>query len=195
MEAIVSFLQVLHAEDPAVRLLLDRFHDVGSCSDGPSIPPQHPKELADVLTRLCAEDDEHLAGVGRSILDAETALTWKVDNGDYYSSQAPISASYRHGNMHAVLADGDDFAMGLFLLVPQVDYLDHRHAAPELYCNLTGPSTWRRDFGGWEEMPAGSVLWNTPGQIHATRSGPLAWLSFWAWLRDIDQPCEVVLPR
>ena len=44
------------------------------------------------------------------------------------------------------------------------------------------------------EMPAGSVVWNDPGRVHATRSGTRPWLSFWAWLDHIDDPCEVVFP-
>lgn len=192
VEAIVSYLQVRHAEEPAVALLLDRFHDVGSCVEGPPATPRHHHELADALTRLCAAEDEQLAEVGRSIHDAAASLAWKVDDGQYYSSRAPVSDSYRHGNMNATLAEGDDFVMGLFLLVPAVDYLDHRHEAPEFYLNLTGPSLWRFDFGTWLEMPAGSSVWNGPGQVHATRTGPSSWLSFWAWLRDIESPCEVV---
>ncbi len=193
VESIVSYLRVRHAVDPSVALVLDRFADVGSCVRGSAAPPRHDGELLDALARICASEDESLANVGLAIHEAADSLAWKVDDGLYYSSEAPISDGYRHGNMHTVLAEGDDFAMGLFLLIPEVDYLDHRHKAPEFYLNLTGPSLWRFDFGAWEEMPAGSTVWNVPGQVHATRTAQASWLSFWAWLRDIDELCEVVV--
>jgi len=192
VEAIVSYLRVRHAEEPAVALLLDRLREAGSCVDRSPAPPRHDHELADVLNRLSWVEDELLAEVGRAIRDAAESLAWQVDDGQYYSSRAPVSDSYRRGNMHSILAEGDDFVMGLFLLLPKVDYLDHRHEAPEFYLNLTGPTLWRFDFGAWLEMPAGSAVWNGPGRVHATRTGPSPWLSFWAWLRDIDQLCEVV---
>ena len=90
------------------------------------------------------------------------------------------------------LLRADDFVLGLFLLVPRVDYLDHRHAAPEFYLNLTGPTDWRFDFGPWESWPAGSVLWNEPGRVHALRTSDEPWLSVFAWMSNIDEPCEVV---
>lgn len=195
-EAIVSYLQVRHAEEPGAALLLERFRDVGSCVEASPTPAIHAKELAEALANLCAANDDHLARIGRSIHEAAASLAWTVDDGRYYSRHAPISESYRDGNMHTVLANGEDFSMGLFLLVPGVDYLDHRHEAPEFYLNLTGPSHWRFGFGPWEELPAGSVLWNGPNRVHATRTGRSSWLSFWAWLQDIEKPCEVVaMPR
>lgn len=195
-DSIVTYLRVRHSEDLSVALFLDRFTDVGSCVPGSTASPRHKSQLADALARMCASEDELLANVGLAMHEAGESLAWKVDDGLYYSSQAPISDGYRQGNMHTVLAEGDDFAMGLFLLAPEVDYLDHRHNAPEFYLNLTGPSRWRFDFGPWQEMSAGSTVWNEPGQVHATQTGQSSWLSFWAWLRDIDQLCEVVeVPR
>lgn len=104
-----------------------------------------------------------------------------------------MSESYRVGNMHAPLLSGRDVAMGLFLLTPDVDYLDHRHAAPEFYLNLSGPTRWRFDFGPWDELSADSIVWNDPGRIHAMQTGHRPWMGVWAWLSDIDEPCEVVL--
>lgn len=194
VDAIVSYLHVRHADEPAAKLLLDRFAQVGACIETPPKPPQHVDELADASRQICAASDEALARIGHAIRAEAASLTWTIDDGNYYSGRAPISDSYRRGNMHALLANGDDFAMGLFLLVPGVDYLDHRHEAPEFYLNLTGPSQWRFDFGPWTSMPAGSIIWNGPGQVHATRTGDRSWLSFWAWLQDIDELCEVVDP-
>jgi len=108
---------------------------------------------------------------------------------------ARLNAQYQrldgHLSRQPYLA-GDDFTMGLFLLLPNVEYRDHRHPAPELYLNLTGPTQWRFDGGDWAEHHAGSIVWNPPERVHATRTGARPWLSFWAWLSDTDQPCEMV---
>lgn len=191
VDAVVSYLRARHAEETAVALFLDRLGSAGSPLGKPAAP-RHGTELTRALAELCQAEDEALAEVGRRVSDAAASLPWRVDDGQYYATQAPVGEGYRHGNMHAVLAEGDDFAMGLFMLVPGVDYLDHRHQAPEFYLNLTGPSTWRFNFGEWVEFPAGSVVWNGPGQVHATRSGQSPWLSVWAWLSDVEQLCEVV---
>ena len=192
VKAIATYLQAEHSGDAGVGRFLDRLDAVGSPVVASPTKPRHAKELADALVQLCAAEDEMLAEIGRSIRDAASGLDWRVDDGQYYAAGAPVGDGYRHGNMHVVLADGDDFAMGLFMLVPGVDYLDHRHKAPEFYLNLTGPSVWRIEFGQWVEMSAGSVVWNGPEQVHATRSGGSPWLSVWAWLSDVDQVCEVV---
>ncbi len=195
VDAIVSYLQVSHADDAAVQPLLDRLCGTSAPAEQAPAAPRHGPALTTALAQLCGVEDDQLAKVGHSIRHAGASLAWRVDDGQYYASGAPVGEGYRHGNMHPVLAEGDDFAMGLFLLVPGVDYLDHRHRAPELYLNLTGPSTWRFDFGEWVELPAGSVVWNGPGRVHGTRSGRTPWLSVWAWLSDIEHPCEVVHRR
>lgn len=192
VEAIVSYLATSHPGEPAVALLLDRLDHAGTPHAEPPVPPRHRNELASALARLRQDKDEGLADVGHAVHAAADSLVWRVDDGQYYAPGAPVGEGYEHGNMHTVLAEGEDFAMGLFLLVPAVDYRDHRHRAPEFYLNLTGPSAWRFDFGGWIELQAGSVVWNEPGRVHATRSGSASWLSVWAWLRDTEYPCEVV---
>ncbi len=195
LDAVECYLRVRHGEDIGAVRLLNRLGDARPASSGPPIAPIHDRSLATALARLCGSGDDLLAEVGRAIRTCGPLFEWRVDDGLYYPPGAPISGTYRDGNMHTILAEGDDFAMGLFLLEPQVDYLDHRHAAPEFYLNLTGPTDWRFDFGAWLQLPAGSVLWNDPGRVHATRTGAEPWLSLWAWLSDVDQPCEVLESR
>ena len=193
-DAIVAHLRARHATHDAVAAFEARLGAVGVHSTEAAVVGPHAAALGVAIGDLCADDEPTLAAVGAALAQHTDELAWRVDDGAYYAEDAPVGDGYRHGNMHTVLARGDDFAMGLFLLTPEVDYLDHRHAAPELYLNLTGPSRWRFGFGAWNEMPAGSVVWNEPGRVHATRSGTRPWLSFWAWLDHIDDPCEVVFP-
>lgn len=191
IDAVVSHVRHI-GDDPVVERLIRCVETVDVCAAPRSGPSPHRAELSQGVSNIRAAADDSLAAIGRAIADAGPYLEWVVDDGLYYLPGAQVSESYRLGNMNTTLATGDDVIMGLFFLRPDVDYLDHRHAAPEFYLNLTGPSRWRFDFGPWHELAAGSMLWNEPGQVHAVRTGPAPWLSFWAWLSDIDQPCEVV---
>jgi hypothetical protein len=92
---------------------------------------------------------------------------------------------------HRMIA-AEDFAFGLFLIAPRVLYRDHRHAAPELYAPLTGPTRWRFDCGAWESREAGEPVWNEPHRVHATVVERVPFLCFYAWTRDVAQPAEVV---
>ena len=76
---------------------------------------------------------------------------------------------------------GDDFLLGLLLIGPGRVYLDHYHAAPELYWTLTGPSQWKNGRGGWTLRDAGSICAGTirswfmrrrPRRPRCWRSGP-----------------------
>jgi len=192
VNAISSYLQSRNLTDAGVELLIAKLAIASPLSTGKYPPPAHLSHLEVTLNEIRGAADRRLAAIGNAIHKAADGIEWRVDDGDYYRHGAGVSDSYRCGNMHAVLAEGDDFAMGLFLLTSGVDYLDHRHQAPELYLNLTNGSRWRFDFGTWRDMPAGSVLWNEPAAVHATRTTDSPWLSVWAWFSDVDQPCEVV---
>lgn len=191
-DSILAFLHTEHGDSPAVQRLSRRLDAIDASVPNDPRPPTHADALDASLQAMTSSGTATLANIGATIQAASSELSWRIDDGLYYEGDAEISEGYRHGNMHAPLIEGDDFAMGLFLLLPEVDYLDHRHAAPEFYLNLTGPTQWRFEHGPWQEQPAGSVLWNEAHAVHATRTGPDPWLSFWAWMKDIDHFCEVV---
>lgn len=192
VHAITRYLQAEHHDAPGVGELLIKLATARTPARSSHGSPAHPAALSVVLDEITGADDVALAAIGATLLSAGPVLEWRVDDGRYYAPGAAVSDSYRLGNMHTVLREGPDVAMGLFLLTSDVDYLDHRHRAPEFYLNLTGGSQWRFDFGPWQVMDAGSVVWNETNAVHATRTGSRPWLSLWAWLADIDQPCEVV---
>jgi Dimethlysulfonioproprionate lyase len=88
----------------------------------------------------------------------------------------------------------DDFDLGLFLIAPGILYRDHRHAAPELYAPMTGPHAWR--FGPEKPLqvkPAHQPVWNDPLRPHLTKVGPVPFLGFYVWTRDVA-PAASVLP-
>ncbi len=178
VDHVAEVLEVLAALEPTVERDL--------------VPaPPHGPELSAALGEM-RRAGGRLGEIGRQIAGGAGELRWRVDDGRYYRDDAPVGDGYRDGNMHVVLGEMGGASAGLFLLRAGVDYRDHRHAAPELYLNLAGRPEWRFDGGPWREMAPASVVWNEPGRVHATRSGPTAWLSFWCWTADSDGWCEVV---
>jgi len=82
---------------------------------------------------------------------------------------------------------GEDFMLGLFIIGPGQFYPDHRHAAPELYWLLSGPTQWRFSVDGpWTQKRAGELQWNKPQQVHAMRTSDVPLFAVWAWTQDVD---------
>ncbi|MGI9462792.1 MAG: dimethylsulfonioproprionate lyase family protein, partial [Aestuariivirgaceae bacterium] len=69
---------------------------------------------------------------------------------DHYTDEAMGQPGYTDNVAYAEIIGrngffaGDDFGLGLMLLGPDLHYIDHHHAAPELYWLLTGPIDYRR---------------------------------------------------
>jgi Dimethlysulfonioproprionate lyase len=113
--------------------------------------------------------------------------------------RAEIGDHFATGHAFASIFGGNaplaalDFEVGLFLIAPHVLYRDHHHAAPELYAPLTGPHGWR--FGVGRPLlvkPAHDPIWNPPFQPHLTKVGPLPFLGFFVWTKDVNEPASVL---
>ncbi len=142
-----------------------------------------------------------LQGISHSLNAARNDLVWREDEAQFYPPGADLGDGYRQCNLHALLVGPDaaafhhaDFCLGVFMLGPRTLYRDHRHAAPELYLNLSARSGWRFDTRAWQDYPAGSLIWNPSNAPHATRVYDEPFLSVFAWLNDISTPCQVI-PR
>ena len=126
-------------------------------------------------------------------------LVWHEDNSKYYQPGANLGPGYSKCNLHTLLIgpnscgyQNDDFLLGLFMLGPRTLYRDHKHDAPELYLNLTDQSGWRFKSGEWQDYPAGSFIWNAPGERHAARVYEQPFISVFAWLENVNSPCQVI---
>jgi hypothetical protein len=86
---------------------------------------------------------------------------------------------------------GDDFLLGFLLMGPHLDYRDHYHPAPELYWPLTGDTEWRQGNGDYHKPAAGTVIWHSPMERHATRTGERPLLALWMWTRDTKTPTRL----
>ncbi len=162
--------------------------------------PVLPAERAALLDQSIASINEPaLQPIAEQIRLARNRLTWRVDYGLFYPEEADVGQAYRDGNMHTefigpngcVFRD-DDFSLGLFMLAPKTFYRDHDHAAPELYYNLTGPCGWRFDKGPWQDIAAGSLIWNPEGLAHAMRTYEQPFLSVYSWTSNANSLCRVV---
>ena len=79
-----------------------------------------------------------------------------------------------------------------FFLEKNILYKDHKHAAPELYLNLTGGTKWRFDNIDWEEKPSGSIVYNQPFKTHGMKVGRVPFLSIWCWPCNSNEKCILV---
>lgn len=148
--------------------------------------------LAPALTALGATHP----GLAAAIAGAAPHLPWVTY--DAYP-RALIGDAFATGHAFASLIgagapwEAADFDLGLFLIAPDVLYRDHAHAAPELYAPLTGPHGWR--FGPGRPLvlkPAHQPVWNDPFRPHLTKVGPLPFLAFFVWTRDVNAPAEAI---
>lgn len=170
-------------------------------SNGPITQPSPiiPAHATLLDTAISAIDTSRFANLQSALIQAKPHLHWKVDDGGYYPPGADVGHGYKSGNMHALFVGPqnaplliDDMLLGVFLLAPWTLYRDHKHAAPEVYIPLTGPSGWRFEAGPWQDHDAGDVIFNAPNHVHATRVYDTPFLALFAWTTDIASQCSVV---
>ena len=159
--------------------------------------PQDPPPSAFLDVALRSVPKPELGPLAEAIEAANPHLHWR--HGGTYERDA-VGASYEDGHAFCDLVGpevkrgvilAEDFRLGLFVLGPGIFYRDHNHPAPELYLTLTGPTGWRFGHGPWQDLPAGAVVWNEPGQIHATRIYDRPLLTVYSWTRSVLDKCHL----
>jgi len=136
------------------------------------------------------------AALAAALAGMEDELNWRQSEGysDAAMGQPGFMDNYGFAEIvgsHGCFA-GDDFRLGFFLLGPGLHYLDHAHAAPELFWLLTGPSEWGRGEDDFAIRQAGEMIWHHPHEVHATRTHDQPLLALWAWTRDTGDPPRLV---
>jgi len=189
--AIAASLGRRHAGGPGVAEVLSRLdqQDLSVDAFRRVQPARHAgcRHLPEAL----GEAAMNVAEVAAAIATVEDDLCWRQNPN--YSDEAMGQPGYMQNYAYAELIGptgpfaGDDFLFGVLLLGPGMHYLDHRHAAPELYWVLTHGSEWRREGAGFAGHPAGGIIWHEPWVSHATRTGAGPMLALYAWTRDTDQ--------
>jgi mannose-6-phosphate isomerase-like protein (cupin superfamily) len=85
-----------------------------------------------------------------------------------------------------------DYAVGLLLLAPEVEYPAHAHPATETYVILSGASDWRFGGAGWTQRRAGDVVRHESSVAHAMRSRTTPLLALYHWADHLDVPARLV---
>ena len=76
-------------------------------------------------------------------------------------------------------------SLGLIVLGPKLHYLDHSHAAEELYLTLAGELNWQIDRQNIGPVLCGQFVHHRPWQRHSMTTGERPALLFWGWTGDI----------
>jgi len=201
LRIVQTYLKPCQSRSPGVAEVLEKldFHLTYSQLEldiKPSVPIDKEALLDQSITAIT---DKALQPIAKQLEQARNKLTWRIDNGLFYSERANVGESYRSGNMHSELIGpegcvfrDESFRLGLFILAPTTLYRDHNHTAPELYINLTGPCGWRFSPKDWQDFNAGSLIWNPSGLTHATRTYQQPMLSIYSWTKDIKSQCSVI---
>jgi len=188
ISTIASALHGCHGGEPGVGEVMARLgeQEFAATTCQPVRPARLPacRFLPDVI----GEAMVHSSHAAAAIAAIEDSLDWRQNPN--YSDEAMGQPGYMRNYAYAELIGpsgpfaGDDFLLGLFVLGPGIHYLDHHHAAPELYWVLTEGSEWRRDSSGFVPRRGGETIWHEPWVSHATRTGSNPLLAVYAWTRD-----------
>lgn len=200
VHAIVQFLQCNRKGSLGARRVLQKLEaldlSAGAVAKVTPHDTRHSQVLAEAIKDITAPA---LQDIASSLKAARHDLAWREDNAEYYAPGADLGDGYKNCNLHSLLIGPDacgfeaqDFCMGLFMLGPQTLYRDHAHDAPELYVNLSPRSGWRLASIDWRDYNAGSIIWNGPGDPHATRTYDRPFLSIFVWVENIDSICQIV---
>ncbi len=201
--SIINYLKHQRAQGPGVEALLSKLDqmdlELRNVADKPPQGTRHDAILGKAISGITATP---LSEIANTLSTARKHLVWREDDGLYYKEDADPGNGYRNCNLHSLLIGPDacgfqqeDFTLGLFMLGPRTLYRDHRHAAPELYINLSDRSGWRFHGDDWQDYPAGSIIWNASNEQHATRVYNEPFISVFAWLENIHSLCEVVAKK
>ncbi len=195
VSTIATALRGCHGAEPGVGEVLARL--AGQDVSPAAWRAVEPVRLAGCrfLPDAIGETMMHSSHVAAAVAAIEDSLQWRQNPN--YSDEVMGQPGYMQNYAYAELIgpsgpfSGDDFLLGLFLLGPGIHYLDHHHAAPELYWVLTEGSEWRREGSGFMPRRAGETIWHEPWVSHATKTGEAPLLALYAWTRDTHIPARL----
>ena len=199
-QSILKYLKGNRNASIGVKLTLQRLTEMDLSmhliTDTKPVRSRHESILDTSIKEI---DHPSLQDIALKLSAAKKYLVWREDNNNYYEHGADVGQGYRKCNLHTQLIGPDaggfyhsDFILGFFMLGPWTFYRDHRHAAPELYLNLSSRTGWRINSQNWRDYSAGSFVWNEAHATHATRVYEKPFLSIFIWLENIGQPCLIV---
>lgn len=136
-------------------------------------------KLSEVLKPTPLHTPELLSLV-KAFLALQPDLDWRRREGDMLNASANINEG--HANVMIAGPMGyerrSDVLIGASLIAPHVRYPDHTHPPEETYLVLSEGS-FRHGRDPWFEPGIGGTFYNSPGILHAMRSGATPLFAFW----------------
>lgn len=171
---------------------------------GMSLPLQSPRYVSrSAGSRLPVESHlaHALAGASGAGVAVCAALAEVADGLVWRRNAAYVDAAFLEGYGYCELGgpaghwETRDYAVGLLLLAPEVEYPAHAHPATETYVILSGAPEWRLGDDRWTQRVAGDVVRHESGVAHAMRSRTMPLLALYHWADHLDVPARLVPAR
>jgi hypothetical protein len=136
--------------------------------------PSH--DLLHAALQTARSGDVDLASLATAFEELEPHLQWIRGNREMGPSD-PI-------DLHSVIVGPNGFEsrndaeIGVSLLAPYCEYVDHHHPPAEVYLILS-PGQWRRSKDPWFEPGIGGIVYNQPHIIHNMKAAKVPLFAFW----------------
>jgi hypothetical protein len=149
--------------------------------------PHAPESLPaqQFLTRAldnAAGGPADITGVADAFRQLSPRLAW------YRRKNAELAGKvFMDGHANAVLIGEDglerrsDIQIGVSLMAPHIQYVDHHHPPAEIYLVMS-PGAWRQEQRPWHEPGIGGTVYNTPNIVHAMKSAEQPLFAVWCLL-------------
>ncbi|WP_084688103.1 dimethylsulfoniopropionate lyase [Paraburkholderia oxyphila] len=160
------------------------FERLQTCSDdGVRHSTRYPAcEWLDAALASITHERPPLGTAAQTIKSLEPVLGWSRR-----TSGSQGSENYIDGHVHGMICGPGgaesryDVQLGFTVLLPNVRYPDHSHPPEEAYVLLTA-GEFRQQDGEWFNPGIGGGIHNSPGSLHAMRSGSAPFLAIWCLL-------------
>jgi hypothetical protein len=145
----------------------------------PAEPVPERLPVCDWVGRALADVAPERTALAHAFAAIEGRLRW------YRRASAVVhEQTFWNGHANAmILGPGgleprDDLWVGVTVMAPGVDYVDHTHPPEEVYLSLS-PGEWWNSGMDWTDPGPTGAIYNPPGITHAMRSGAGPFLALW----------------
>lgn len=173
-----------HTRDPRALASLSRIFAALETPGEMSRTPGARLPVCAALTKaadLTKFHDPTLRRFVEAFLRLEPDLQWRPRSGSVSTANEGFAEG--HANAMIIGPGGaerrNDAWIGVSLLAPGIRYPDHTHPPEETYLVLS-EGEFRQGAGEWFAPGIGGTLYNSPGIVHAMRSGDAPLFACWA---------------
>ena len=177
-------IQDIACAELAIAIAADSWPDLDPASSPlprPYLPrPYLPQPYLDVL------EANKTRAICRDIM--EMPFAWAPPE----TSKDPLYLAHSRQKAHVEilgpegLVHCENVRMGLYGILPHIEYGIRTHPAEEIFIMLAGEADWIRGEGGYKTRKAGEYSYHPSGMRHATRTNDLAFMSVYVWTGDVS---------